>query len=88
MENKIATSIEQSKKLIELGIDRNTSDMFYYCGEDLRIGGHKAQDDDYDVIDLDNIKQRVEKYEKLLETIKQEMYKMPSIPKALLDSKK
>lgn len=49
MENKIATSIEQSKKLIELGIDRNTSDMFYYCGEDLRIGGHKAQDDDYDV---------------------------------------
>lgn len=41
-----------------------------------------------DYIDLDNIKQRVEKYEKLLETIKQEMYKMPSIPKVLLDSKK
>ena len=41
-----------------------------------------------DYIDLDNIKQRVEKYEKLLETIKQEMYKMSSIPKALLDSKK
>ena len=49
MEYKITTSIEQSKKLIELGIDRNTSDMFYYCGEDLRIGGHKAQDDDYDI---------------------------------------
>lgn len=47
--NKICTSVEQSKKLIELGIDRNTSDMFYYCGEDLRIGGHKAQDDDYDI---------------------------------------
>lgn len=39
-------------------------------------------------IDLDNIKQRVEKYEKLLETIKQEFYKMSSIPKALFDSKK
>ena len=49
MENKIATSIEQSKKFIELGIDKNTSDMYYWCGEDLRIGGRKAQDDDYDV---------------------------------------
>lgn len=27
--NKICTSIEQSKKLIELGIDVNTSDMYY-----------------------------------------------------------
>ena len=27
--NKICTSIEQSKKLIELGIDVNTADMFY-----------------------------------------------------------
>lgn len=41
-----------------------------------------------DYIDLDNIKQRVEKYEKLLETIKQEMYKAYFVPKALLDSKK
>lgn len=41
-----------------------------------------------DYIDLDNIKQRVEKYEKLLETIKQEMHKMSSIPKVLIDSKK
>ena len=49
MENKIATSIEQSKKFIELGIDKNTSDMYYWCGEDLRIGGRKAQDDDYDI---------------------------------------
>ena len=32
---KICTSIEQSKKLIELGIDRNTADMCYKClGED------------------------------------------------------
>ena len=27
--NKICTSLEQSKKLIELGIDVNTADMFY-----------------------------------------------------------
>ena len=49
MENKICTSLEQSKKLIELGIDRKSSDMYYWCGEDLRIGGHKAQDDEYDI---------------------------------------
>ena len=28
--NKICTSIEQSRKLIELGIDIKTSDMYYY----------------------------------------------------------
>ena len=28
--NKICTSIEQSKKLIELGIDTNTADMCYF----------------------------------------------------------
>lgn len=28
--NKICTSLEQSKKLIELGIDVNTADMCYY----------------------------------------------------------
>lgn len=27
--NKICTSLEQSKKLIELGIDRTTADMYY-----------------------------------------------------------
>lgn len=27
--NKICTDVEQSQKLIELGIDRKTSDMFY-----------------------------------------------------------
>jgi hypothetical protein len=27
--NKICTSIEQSKKLLELGIDVNTADMYY-----------------------------------------------------------
>lgn len=37
--NKICTSIEQSQKLIELGIDVNTADMFY---ADLLVdGNHK-----------------------------------------------
>lgn len=30
--NKICTSLEQSKKLIELGIDRKTADMFWVNG--------------------------------------------------------
>jgi hypothetical protein len=35
METKICTSIEQSLKFIELGIDTNTADMCYKCiGED------------------------------------------------------
>jgi len=46
---KICTSIEQSKKLIELGLDRKTSDMYYWCGSDLRIGGYKAQDEEGDI---------------------------------------
>lgn len=29
MKNKICTSLEQSQKLIELGIDVNTADMFW-----------------------------------------------------------
>ena len=32
--NKICTSLEQSKKLIELGIDVNTADMVYQSVED------------------------------------------------------
>ena len=47
--NRICTSIKQSEKLIELGIDRKTSDMYYWCGEDLRIGGYKVQDEEYDI---------------------------------------
>lgn len=49
MENKICTSIEESKKLVELGIDRKTSDMYYWCGSNLRIGGYKAQDEEFDI---------------------------------------
>ena len=33
--NKICTSIDQSKKLIELGIDVNTADMFWDTAEPL-----------------------------------------------------
>jgi len=40
---KICTDLSQSKRLIELEIDRKSSDMYYWCGEDLRIGGYKAQ---------------------------------------------
>lgn len=47
--NKICTSLEQSKKLIELGIDRKSSDMYYWCGEDIRIGGYMAQDEELDI---------------------------------------
>lgn len=47
--NKICTSLEQSKKLMELGIDRKTSDMNYWCGSGLRIGGYKAQDEELDI---------------------------------------
>ena len=47
--NKICTSLEQSKKLVELGIDRKSSDMYYWCGSDLRIGGYKAQDEELDI---------------------------------------
>lgn len=41
-----------------------------------------------DYIDLGNVEQRIKEYKKLLETIKQEMYKTYFVPKALLDSKK
>ena len=44
--NKICTSIEQSKKLIELGIDVNSADMAYNDGE-LRIGYTQVNRSDY-----------------------------------------
>ena len=47
--NKICTDLSQSKKLIELGVDRKSSDMYYWCGEDLRIGGYKAQCEEFDI---------------------------------------
>ena len=46
--NKICTSIEQSKKLIELGIDVNTADMYYWHGSHrlLRVNDGKCEDID------------------------------------------
>jgi hypothetical protein len=46
---KLCTTIEQSKKLTELGLSRETSDMYYWCGESIRFGGCKAQDKDCDI---------------------------------------
>ena len=45
---KSHTDIEQSKKLAEV-LSNKTSDMYYWCGEDIRFGGYKAQDKDYDI---------------------------------------
>ena len=39
--NKICTTIEQSKKLIELGIDVNTADMFWADGERPAVWNNK-----------------------------------------------
>ena len=40
--NKICTSLEQSKRLIELGIDISTADMVWVCGR-LHTDGPKYQ---------------------------------------------
>lgn len=45
---KSHTDIEQSRKLSEI-LPLESADMYYWCGEDLRIGGHKAMDKDYDI---------------------------------------
>lgn len=50
LKNKICTSLEQSKKLIDLGIDKKTSDMFYCYDEDIiKIGGDESQSDIFDI---------------------------------------
>lgn len=33
--NQIATTIEQSKKLIELGLSADTADMYYYNNDEI-----------------------------------------------------
>lgn len=45
---KAYTDIEQSKKLAKI-LPVKTSDMFYWCGEDIKFGGYKARDKDYDI---------------------------------------
>ncbi len=39
--SKICTSLEQSKRLIELGIDVKTADMFWADGERLAVWNNK-----------------------------------------------
>lgn len=45
---KAYTDIEQSKALAKI-LPLESADMYYWCGEDLRIGGYKAQDIEYDI---------------------------------------
>lgn len=49
LDNGFCTTREQSKKLVSLGLSRTTSDMYYYNGEHLMIGGCKSQDEELDV---------------------------------------
>lgn len=44
---KSYTDLKQSEVLAEF-LSYKTADMYYWCGEDLRIGGYKAMDIDYD----------------------------------------
>lgn len=44
---KSYTDIEQAKKLAEI-LPLESADMYYWCGDDLRIGRYKAMDVDYD----------------------------------------
>ena len=45
---KNCTDIGQSRKLMKI-LSIKSADMYYWCGEDLRIGGYKAMDIDYDI---------------------------------------
>ena len=45
---KSYTDIEQAKKLAEI-LPLESADMYYWCGEDLRIGGYRAMNIDYDI---------------------------------------
>lgn len=45
---KSYTDLQQSKKLAEI-LPLESADMYYWCGEDLRVGGYKAIDMDYDI---------------------------------------
>lgn len=45
---KSYTDIEQAKKLAEI-LSLDSADMYYWCGEDLRIGGYRAMNIDYDI---------------------------------------
>lgn len=47
MKTKICTSIEQSKKLLSLGLDPNTADMFYNLGESQIPNAIYGSNDDF-----------------------------------------
>ena len=45
---KSYTDLEQSKKLAEI-LPVESADMYYWCGEQIRIGSYKAINIDYDI---------------------------------------
>lgn len=45
---KSYTDLEQSKKLAEI-LPLDSADMNYWCGTQIRIGGHRTMDKDLDV---------------------------------------
>lgn len=45
---KSYTDLQQSKKLAKI-LPLESADMYYWCGEDLRVGSYKAIDIDYDI---------------------------------------
>ena len=45
---KAYTDLNQSKKLAEI-LPLESADMYYWCGEDLRIGDYRAMDKDFDI---------------------------------------
>jgi len=45
---KSFTDIEQSKKLAEI-LPLESADMFYWCGDQIRLGSYRAMDKDLDI---------------------------------------
>ena len=45
---KSHTDIKQNRRLAEI-LPIESADMYYWCGEELRIGGYRAMDIDYDI---------------------------------------
>ena len=45
---KSHTGIKQSRRLAEI-LPIESANMYYWCGEELRIGGYRAMDIDYDI---------------------------------------
>lgn len=43
------TTLEESKRLLDAGLSPDTADMYSWCGRDIRIGGYKVQDKEFDI---------------------------------------